>query len=349
MERNRRSVQKMTGRPLVSIVTPTFNPGPRLKRCIASVSDQSYPTIEHIVVDGGSLDGTVDLLERTPGVRYLSEPDEGQADAINKGFAMASGDLLGWLNADDILTPTAVASVVRAFEKDPEIGWTIGDVVVVTEDGATRESPGDVNRPFSWAARNIAAQPGTFTARWAIEAVGALDVTLHYMMDLDLWLRLIDRGIRHAYIDEVLAVFEVHEESKSGSLSHAVFLLDDCAARMKSGRFDQAAFSLGRALAWGLEPEGDNPESSLRSQLDRLDPSRTKLAENIARQGFLVEQAVLAAKEKSPRGLRLLDPRLWSRMEARARLWDLLRRAASQRKRRRDGATYATLLTRDDR
>lgn len=336
----------MTHTPLVSIITPTFNPGTRLERCMASVSTQTYPAVEHIIVDGGSDDGTIALLDRAPRIRYASEPDSGQADAINKGFAMASGEILGWLNADDVLTERAVASVVRAFEKDPAIGWTLGDVVVVAEGRGVRERPADVSKPFSWITRNIAAQPGSFVARWALESVDPLDATLHYMMDLDLWLRLIDQGIPHAYIEDVLAVFEVHEDSKSGSLPHALFLLDDCRARMKSGRYDQAAFSLGRSLAWSLGPKEDAPPpwDLLRKELDGLDPRRMKLAEDVARHGFLVERAVLAAREQKRKALRLLDPRLWSKVEARARLWDLGRRAVSHRRRRREGAPYVSLV-----
>jgi len=105
--------------PLVSLVTPTFNMASSLPICLESVRDQSYPALEHIVVDGGSTDGTVELLRETTDVRWISESDGGQSNALNKGFRMATGSIMGWINADDSLLPGAVAAVAKVLRTTP--------------------------------------------------------------------------------------------------------------------------------------------------------------------------------------------------------------------------------------
>lgn len=323
----------MKSTPLVSIITPSFNAGQRLDRCLASVAAQSYPEIEHIVVDGGSTDDTVDILRAAPNVRYVSEPDEGQADAINKGFEMARGEVMGWLNADDILMPQAVQVTVDALQCE-DSGWTIGDVVVVTGPEGELERPARPDVPRTWRARNVAAQPGSFTTRWALEKVGYLDPSFHYMMDLDLWIRLIDAGIKHSYIPRVLAIFEVHDDSKSGSIPHSHFLVDDARARYKSGRLGDAAFAFGRAMAWGLA--GGSTKEEVETELLALwGPGRFELAPDHVQKGFRTEHAILALKSRNLRGsLSLLNPRLWMHAAARSRMTHLIGRALTHRQRR---------------
>lgn len=332
----------MTGTPLVSVITPTFNAGHRLERCLASVAAQSYPEIEHIVVDGGSTDGTVDTLRSWPNLRYVSEPDEGQADAINKGFEMARGQVMGWLNADDILMPETVRATVDALQREGT-GWTIGDVVVVTGSEGELERPTRPEVPRTWRARNVAAQPGSFMTRWALERVGFLDPSFHYMMDLDLWIRLIDAGIKHSYIPEVLAVFEVHGDSKSGSIPHSHFLVDDARARYKSGRVDDAAFAFGRAIAW--ETEASHKTEAETSLGDLFGPGRGSLDPGGVRAGFRTERAILALKKGSFRGaVRLTDPLIWKHQGARARVRHFIGRALSHRRRSITGSHAAKLL-----
>jgi hypothetical protein len=226
-----------------------LNPGERLVRCLDSVTAQTYEKVEHVIIDGGSVDGTVELA-RSRGLRVISEPDRGQTDALNKGFALATGDYLGWLNADDLLVPEAIERVVEAFAANPGAGWVYCDCEVRQEDGA-----GEVARPPAYLSRktleygNRLTQPGVFVARWALDRIGPLDEDIHLAMDFDLWLRLLDAGVPSAYVPEVLAVFEIHGHSKTGSVNLSEFYREEAVSLLKSGRRQAAAAGLGRAAA----------------------------------------------------------------------------------------------------
>jgi glycosyltransferase involved in cell wall biosynthesis len=244
----------MSTEPLVSIVTPCLNPGERLVRCLDSVAAQTHPRVEHVVVDGGSTDGTVELL-RDRGVRFVSEPDEGQAQAINKGFALANGDWLGWLNADDALTPHSVELATTAAAGSPA-GWIYGSCEI--RRGSERSiynPPARVGRRTA-RDRNPFAQPGTLVARWALDRVGPLDEQLDLVMDFDLWLRLIDAGIPAVYVPEVLAIFEIHSGSKTGSIPARHWALEDSAAMLRRGRMSDGAALLGRIAARSVHEFG---------------------------------------------------------------------------------------------
>jgi GT2 family glycosyltransferase len=232
----------------VSVITPCLNPGERFARCLDSVSAQTYANVEHVIVDGGSTDGAVELA-RSRGLRVLSEPDKGQTDALNKGFALATGDLLGWLNADDWLVPSAVEQIVAHFLANPELGWVYCDCEVRRDTGsAVAHAPARLNKT-TLEYGNRLTQPGVFVARWAFDRVGPLDEEIHLAMDFDLWLRLIDAGVPAAHIPESLAVFEIHGSSKTGSVDLSEFYREEATALLKSGRARPAAAGLGRAAA----------------------------------------------------------------------------------------------------
>jgi glycosyltransferase involved in cell wall biosynthesis len=201
--------------PLVSIVTPSLDQGRYIEDAIESVAAQDYPRIEHIVVDGGSTDGTLDVLHRHEHVRWLSEPDRGQADAINKGFAMATGEIFAWLNADDRYLPGAVAAAVAEL-RATDAGVVYAGWRQIDEQGRTIK---DVQvEPFDYREllqnRNVIAQPTTFFRRDAFEAVGGLDESYHYALDYEFWLRL---GAKYEFrpIDRTAAAFRYHPESKT--------------------------------------------------------------------------------------------------------------------------------------
>lgn len=202
----------------VSIVTPSLNQAAFLGEAIASVRGQRYGRLEHIVVDGGSRDGTREVLAGLgDAVRWIAEADAGQAAAVNKGVRMSSGDILGWLNADDLYEPGAVSAAAAFLEAHPEVALVYGDAVFV--DAAGRElGPCGAVRPFTYQelvhVGDFVAQPAAFFRRSAFEAVGGLDESLHWAMDYDLWLKLA-RRFPVAYLPERLARYRWTGQNKT--------------------------------------------------------------------------------------------------------------------------------------
>jgi glycosyltransferase involved in cell wall biosynthesis len=202
--------------PLVSIVTPSFHSGRFLEETIRSVLAQDYPRIEYLVMDGGSTDETLAILRRYEGrLRYVSAPDHGQADAVNRGFGLTRGSIFAFLNADDTYLPGAVSTAVRAFAEAPEAGVVYGDAWHVGEDGR-RISPYPVEpfRPERLPRRCFICQPAAFLRRETFQAAGMLDSSLRFALDYDLWIR-IARRFPMKKIDAFLATSRMHEENKT--------------------------------------------------------------------------------------------------------------------------------------
>jgi glycosyltransferase involved in cell wall biosynthesis len=199
---------------LVSVVTPSLNQADYLREAIESVRAQTYAPLEHIVVDGGSTDDTLEILREYDGLRWVSEPDRGQSHALNKGFAMARGEIFGWLNADDAYEPHAVEEGVRALAG---VGLAYADVTRVNDHG---DNPRRIrSRPVwdLWTELNDGNgvySPSVFFTREAFESVGGVDETLHFSMDYDLWLKIGKRfGARH--MDAVWSMQRFHDEAKT--------------------------------------------------------------------------------------------------------------------------------------
>jgi GT2 family glycosyltransferase len=316
--------------PLVSIITPCLNPGPRLERCIRNVAGLTYERVEHIVVDGGSRDGTLDLLRDAPGVRWISEPDEGQSQAINKGFRLAGGEVVTWLNADDQLVPDSVALAAEAFRGNPSLGFVYGDCEVFEQGQRTvtwRARPKLTARAIE--AGEVIPQAGAFIAAWALERVGDLDETFHLAMDVDLWIRLVDAGIPSAHLRKVTAIFELHELSKSGSIPRFDFFEEQARAFAKSGRPRAAALALGRGAATGALDGNRVGAEALAREVERAyDRGRAlgELRRSEIEAAARAEAAVLELKS-SPAGLRhLFASGPWRLPETRARLLAAARR-----------------------
>jgi glycosyltransferase involved in cell wall biosynthesis len=225
------------GLPLVSIVTPSLNQGRFIRHTIDSVLSQDYPRLEYLVVDGGSTDGTVDIL-RSYGDRltWRSAPDSGQADAVNSGFRLSRGEILGWVNSDDTYEPGAVTAAVEHLMAHPDIAVVYGNAYYIdhhhTVIGAHPTEDFSMSR---LAETCLIGQPAAFIRRHPLEAVGMLDPTLRYGMDYDLWIRL-GRRYRIDRIDRFLASMRRHPHTKSFSQSDQMFRELYAIARRSFGR-----------------------------------------------------------------------------------------------------------------
>ncbi len=213
-------MEARAGQPIVSIVVPSFNQGRFVAAAIDSVLDQSYPRVECIVIDGGSTDETIDVLRRyDKRLQWISEPDRGQSHALNKGWRMAQGEVLGWLNSDDMYRPGAIQAVVEAFLSHPEAGGVYGDCDYISATGEFLEKyetgPFDFETFFR-TSRSPIPQPAMFIRRAAYERVGPLDESLHLVMDWEYWLR-VGRHFPIIYIPQTLATYRVHGSSKSAT------------------------------------------------------------------------------------------------------------------------------------
>jgi glycosyltransferase involved in cell wall biosynthesis len=204
--------------PRISIVTPSFNQAAFLPETLASVFGQGYPNLEYIVMDGGSTDGSVGLIEAMADrlAYWVSEADDGQSAAINHGFRRATGDILGWLNSDDAYLPGALALAARTL--DPQKAQILhGDTVYLSEEtGRTKVSRvADIVTRLELDWTSTIVQPSSFMTRRAWELVGELDESLHYAMDWDWFLRAKRAGVEFVMRPQPLSVYRLHAAQKT--------------------------------------------------------------------------------------------------------------------------------------
>lgn len=183
--------------PLVSIITPSFNQAVYLEQTIQSVLAQDYPSLEYIIVDGGSTDGSLDIIRKHANqlAWWVSEPDSGQADALNKGLQRARGEVVAWMNSDDLYLPGAVSAAVQALEANPAAGMVFGDAVTIDEKGIELNPLVFGNWGLQELMRfRIICQPAVFMRRNALEEAGYLDPAYHFLLDHLLWIQLAQRS-----------------------------------------------------------------------------------------------------------------------------------------------------------
>jgi glycosyltransferase involved in cell wall biosynthesis len=206
------------GQPLVSIITPSFNQAAFLEETIGSVLNQDYPKLEYIIVDGGSTDGSADIIRRYADrlAWWVSAPDQGQTDAINKGFAHAGGQILAWINSDDIYQPGAVREAVEALQAHPQAAMVYGDAFFINKNskviGRFPARQTDYRR-LRQGYVHIPQQSSFFRADlW--RKVGPLDPSFYFAMDYDLWVRLAAQAPL-VYVPRLWASFRLHGEGKT--------------------------------------------------------------------------------------------------------------------------------------
>ena len=216
--------------PLVSIITPSFNQAKYIGRTLESIRTQDYPNIEHVVIDGGSTDGTIEILKRQTFAVWISEPDRGQSHALNKGIARAKGDIIGWLNSDDMYTPGAVSRAVGTLQSEPQAPFVYGawDIVddtdrILEHRPARRSEVAKLINPSAGIlpSQKI-GQPTMFMRADAVRIAGGIDDRLHMCMDYDLMVRLSRLGAP-ALVSDTQALFRVTGESKTSFMPPAMW------------------------------------------------------------------------------------------------------------------------------
>ena len=257
--------------PKISIVTPSYNQCRFLQQTLDCVLGQEGGfELEMLVVDGGSTDGSVELLKSIldPRLRWLSEPDRGQTEALRKGLDRATGDIVGWLNSDDLYVPGALATVADAFAEHPDAQWLVGRCQIIDAQG--RETARWMTRYKDYSLKrysyrrllraNFISQMSVFWRRSFGREVGDPDITLHHAMDYDLWLRMAQRS-EPLILKEILAQFRWHDASKTSTVFRARFRGEPPVSRRHAGghrgslllnRWHNELTILGYQLMWRL-------------------------------------------------------------------------------------------------
>ena len=246
----------------VSVVTPSYNQGQFIARTLQSVANQVGAEVEHLVFDGGSTDDTLDVLRSSgAAVRWVSRKDGGQTNAVNQGIEAAKGEIIGWLNSDDIYYPGAIARVVDYFDKHPDVDVVYGMADHIDTDDYPFESyptePWDFERLKETC---FICQPALFFRRRVVDAQGFLDESLNYCMDYEYWLRLGRAGVRFAYIEEKLAGSRLYADNKTlGSRVKVHREINDMFKKLFGTVPDRWLFNYAHSVAESTTDRGQYP------------------------------------------------------------------------------------------
>lgn len=205
----------------ISIVMPSYNQAGFVEQAIRSVLSQECDNLELLFIDGGSTDGTMEIVEkyRAQLAYCVSEPDMGQSDALRKGFSLATGNILSWLNTDDLLLPGALADVARAAKVHPKCEWFMGNVMWIDAGGHILRCRRGEAYSSGWTRLGLltAAGPSTFFSPALYERVGGINCDLHYQMDTELWWRFINAGARFERLRNYTWALRLHPDAKVSS------------------------------------------------------------------------------------------------------------------------------------
>lgn len=210
----------MTGIPRISVIVPSFNQGRFIEKTLRSVLDQGYADLELMVLDGGSTDETVDVLKRYDGrlAYWISEKDKGQSHAFNKGLARATGDIVGWINSDDVYLNRSLFRAAGYFAAHPKTDVVFSDYIYVNEVGRylkRRKEPPYDYQLYLWSGDCYHANCAGFFRRKVFENIGGLDETLHFGMDYEFYLRAGRAGVHFGHVREYWGGYRFHSASKS--------------------------------------------------------------------------------------------------------------------------------------
>ena len=263
---------------LVSIITPSFNQASFLRQCMRSVLEQDYPALEYLVVDGGSTDGSRQIIEEYANrlAWWVSERDSGQAEAINKGLSHCQGEIVAWLNSDDYYLPGAVWAAVQALEAHPGVALVYGDMQAVDEAGRLLNLLAYHQQSFEeLMCFGIIGQPATFMRREAVEGVGGLDPSFHYLLDHQLWIKLASRA-EILHVKGTWAAARYHAAAKNRLMAQefgreAFRIVEWAAADSHLQSMLNPIRSRARAAAYRVESrylvDADQPWRALRAWL----------------------------------------------------------------------------------
>jgi glycosyltransferase involved in cell wall biosynthesis len=202
--------------PKITIVTPSYNQGRFVEETIRSVLLQAYPNLEYLIIDGGSTDNSLEIIRKYHRwLNWVSESDRGQAHAIDKGLRSAKGEIVSWLNSDDVYLPGAIEKAIDYLLKNPNVGMVYGDAYYIDEEGQViGRYPTEPFDPSNFIDRCGICQPAVFIRRSVIEDVGYLDESLNFCIDYDLWIR-ISKKYALGYLPEYLAMSRLHKDCKT--------------------------------------------------------------------------------------------------------------------------------------